>query len=140
MLRRTMVSLIAYSVFAGCSEGKGPTDPAAGVSGSWRLQTVNGVSLPFTMSGNGAVKTELTGEVITLIAPSGVNCVTTFRVTDGAKISTESVPDAGSYTIDGSTVRIKWTSDGSVTTVTVAGDTMTDADSEDGLTFVYRRE
>jgi hypothetical protein len=108
------------------------------VVGTWRLQTVNGLQLPFTLEGAGADKVDLTAEAITLVAPSRVTMVTTFRVTEGGNVSSESVPDAGTYAVNGSTVTFKFDSDGSTPTATVNGDTMTLGDI--GLTFVYRRD
>ena len=64
--------------------------------------------------------------------------ITTFRITDGGVVSTESVPDSGSYTVNGSTVSFTFPSDGSTPLATIDGDTMTLGDI--GLTFVYRRE
>jgi hypothetical protein len=106
--------------------------------GTWRLQTVNGLPLPFTLPEEGVDKLELTAETITLIASGRVSMVTTFRVTDGGNVSAESVPDAGTYAVTGSTVTFMFDSDGSTPTATVNGDTMTLDDI--GLTFVYRRD
>ncbi len=64
--------------------------------------------------------------------------VTTFRVTEGSNVFPESIPDGGTYTVNGSTLTFRYDSDGSSDIATVTGDTMTLDDI--GLTFVYRRE
>lgn len=143
MMRRSLLSLIISLVVLSCGEPNGPglgkqDDPSLAMVGTWRLQTVNGQALPFTLPPEDVDKLELTGETITLIAPGRVTMVTTFRVTDGRDLSSESVPDAGTYTVDGSTVSFKFDSDGSTPKATVNGDIMTLDDI--GLTFVYRRD
>jgi hypothetical protein len=135
MLRRTLLSLLVSSCLLACSDAAGPGN---GVAGTWRLQTVNGLALPFTLSENGTDKLELTGEVITLVAPRSLNIVTTFRVTEGSSVFPESIPDEGTYAVNGSTVTLTWESDGSTSTAVVSGNTMTLNDI--GLTFVYRRD
>ncbi len=135
MLRRALLSLLASSLFLACSDAVGPSER---VAGTWRLQTVDGQALPFTLSETGTFKEELTGEVITLLAPGSLTIVTEFRYTDGGTVFAESVPDGGTYAVDGSTVTMTWASDGSTSTATVSGDTMTLHDI--GLTFVYRRD
>ena len=134
MLRRVLLSLVPLLIL-GCSDATGP---GPGVAGTWRLQTVNGAPLPFILDEPGVDKLELTGEVITLVGPSSVTMVTTFRVTVGSNVFTESIPDNGTYAVDGSTVRFTFESDGSTPTATVAGNTMTLDDI--GLRFVYRRD
>jgi hypothetical protein len=134
MLRRTLQSLLVSSLLLACSDA---TDPVR-VEGTWSLDTVNGLALPFTLPESGVDKLELTGEVITLVPPGSLTIVTMFRVTDGSNVFSESVPDGGTYTVSGSAVTLTWDSDGSTSTATVTGNTMTLQDI--GLTFVYRRD
>ena len=135
MLRRTLLLFSVFSLVLGCSDSSGP---GRGVTGTWRLQTVNGLQLPFTLPDSPVDKIELTGEVMTLVAPKNLSMMTSFRVTDGSNIFTESIPDAGVWTVEGSTITITWESDGTTSTAIVNGDTMTLEDI--GLTFVYRRD
>ncbi len=135
MLRRNLQTLLVSLLLLACSDAAGPV---RGVEGTWRLQTVNGLALPFTLPESGVDKLELTGEVITLVAPRSLSIVTTFRVTDGSDVFPESVPDGGTYAVNGSTITFTWDSDGSTSTATVSGNTMSLQDI--GLTFVYRRD
>ena len=135
MLRHALLSLVLASALSSCSDG---TSPDAAVEGTWHLQTVNGLPLPFILPESGVDKLELTGETITLVRPRSLTIVTTFRVTDGTEVFPESVPDSGTYTVNGSTVALTWASDGTTSTATVSGNTMTLNDI--GLTFVYRRD
>ena len=81
---------------------------------------------------------ELTGESMTLLASGRFTMVTTFRVTDGSNIFPESIPDAGTYAVSGSTVTFTFDSDGSTAAATINRNGMTLHDI--GLTFIYRRE
>ncbi len=135
MLRPALLSMVFAFVLSSCSDS---TSPDAAVEGTWRLQTVNGLPLPFILPESGVDKLELTGETITLVRPRALTIVTTFRVTDGANVFPESIPDSGTYTVNGSTVVLTWASDGTTSTATVSGSTMTLDDI--GLTFVYRRD
>ncbi|MES2521665.1 MAG: lipocalin family protein [Gemmatimonadota bacterium] len=137
MLRRSLLSFVICLVALACSDTTSPGSNRGEV-GTWRLQTINGLPLPFTLEGAGANRVDVTAESMTLVAPGRVTMVTAFRVTEGGNVSTESVPDAGTYSVNGSTVTFKFDSDGSTPTATVNGDTMTLGDI--GLTFVYRRE
>ena|SRR5438045_2270167 len=140
MPHRTLASLLVYSLLLACSDSKAPTAPDIGVTGTWHLQTVDGQALPFTLPEDDGLKADLTAEVITLTAPNTVTLMTTFLFNDHGRIFTESAPDSGTYTVDGSTVTVVWKSDGSITPATVNGDTMSLFDPGNGFTFVYRRE
>ena len=135
LFKSALPALLVSFVVLSCSDGTGPS---RGVVGTWRLQTVDGQPLPFTLPEEGVVKFDLTGETMTLVASGRMTMVTEFRVTDGGNVFAESVPDAGSYSVNGSKVAFKFDSDGSTPTATVNGDTMTLDDI--GLTFVYRRD
>ena len=134
-MRRSFLYLLGFLVILACGERTAPERPERG---TWRLQTVDGKSLPFTLDEPDVDKYELTGETITLVASGRVTMVTSLRVTNGGNVSLESVPDAGTFTVNGSTVTFRFDSDGSTPTATVTGDTMTLGDT--GLTFVYRRD
>ena len=135
MLRRSLLSLLPCLVVLACSDATGADDE---VIGTWQLQTVDGLSLPFTLTQSDVDRLELTGESMTLLASGRFTMVTTFRVTDGNNIFPESIPDAGTYAVTDSTVTFRFDSDGSTATATVNGNAMTLHDI--GLTFLYRRE
>lgn len=135
MLRRSLLSLLTGFLIAACNDATGAAD---GVVGDWRLQTVDGLQLPFTLTQNEVDRLELTGESMALFASGRFTMVTTFRVTDGSNVFPESIPDDGTYTVNGSSVMFRFNSDGSTATATVNGNAMTLNDI--GLTFLYRRE
>ena len=77
-------------------------------------------------------------ESLTLLESGAVTMISTFRETQGGTVFTESTPDTGTYTANGSTLSFRFDSDGSTPQATVTADTMSLDDI--GLTFVYRRE
>ncbi len=134
MLRRYLLSLSSCLVVLSCSDTTGPDS----LVGTWRLQTVSGQPLPFTLEEDAERKVELTGETVTLIASGRQTMVTHFRVTEGGSSFLESIPAPGNYTVSGSTLLLTFDNDESTYTATVDGDMMTIDDI--GLTFVYRRD
>ncbi len=134
MLRRSLLSLLSCLVVLSCGDATGPDS----LVGTWRLETVSGQPLPFTLEEDGGRKVELTGETVTLIASGRQTMVTYFRVTEGGSVLLESVPAPGNYTVNGSTLLLTFDADESMYTATVNGDMMTIDDI--GLTFVYRRD
>ena len=134
MLRASLLSLLASLVVLSCGDSTGPNR----LVGTWRLQTVSGQPLPFTLEQDGTRKVELTGETITLLASGKQTMVTSFRVTEAGTVLVESIPAPGSYTVNGSTLTLTFDEDESVYTAFVNGDSMTIDDI--GLTFTYRRD
>ena len=135
MRLRSLLFLLVSPFFLACTDTAGPGED---VAGTWRLQTVNGLALPFVLSQTATFKEELTSEVMTLVAPATLTIVTAFRYTEGNDVSTEAIPDGGTYAVNGSTITITWDSDGTTSTATMNGDIITIQDI--GLTFVYRRD
>lgn len=135
MLRRSLSSLLICMVVLSCSD---TTTSPNSIVGTWRLQTVSGQSLPFTLEDDGVTKVELTGETVTLLATGRQTMVTSFRVTEGGSVFLESIPAPGGYTVNGSTLLLTFDNDDATYTAIVNGDTMTIDDI--GLTFLYRRD
>ena len=134
MLRRSLLSLLVSVLALSCDDATGPDD----LLGTWRLETVNGQSLPFILEQDATRKVELIGETVTLLASGRQTMVTSFRVTESGSVFTESIPASGDYTVDGSTLLLTFDTDEDRYTAIVNGDTMTIDDI--GLRFVYRRE
>lgn len=107
MLRRFPLALLICTVVLSCSDATSPP----GILGTWRLQTVSGQPLPFTLEEGGGRKVELTGETVTLIASGRQTMVTSFRVTESGSVFLESIPAPGSYTVNGSTLLLTFDND-----------------------------
>lgn len=134
MLRRSVRSLLACLIVISCKDAAGPVD----LVGMWRLETVSGQPIPYVLEQDGARKVELTGETVELFASGRQTMVTSFRVTEGGTVFTESIPAPGNYTANGSTLTLTFDNDTETYTAIVNGDLMTIDDI--GLRFVYRRE
>ena len=134
MSRRYLLSLLACMITLSCSDSTSPDD----LAGTWRLQTVSGQPLPYTLEEDAGRKVELTGETVTLTDSGRQTMVTSFRVTEGGSVFLESIPAPGSYTVNGSTLLLTFDNDDATYTAILSGDTMTIDDI--GLRFVYRRD
>jgi methyl coenzyme M reductase beta subunit len=63
--------------------------------------------------------------------------MTTVKTTESGQVTTESIPDAGTYTQNGTAVTFTFNSDGSSGTGTLNGNTVTVASQ--GFSLVYTR-
>ena len=154
--RRSLLTLLISTLVLACNDATGPSPvpspgPSPGPSpvvvvGTWRLQSIDGRPLPFTLpeeESGGADKLEVTAEVITTLESGSFTMLTAFRVTDGSDVFPESIPDNGTYAVNGSTATFTFSSDGGTAPATVSGNVMTLVDIIDGpisYTFVYRRD
>ena len=128
MQRRSLLSLLVLALALACNDSTSPEDT---LTGTWTLQTVAGQPLPYTLPESGEV---VTAESFTFLASGRFTTTTTFRITVGGSVTTESIPDAGSYTANGATITLTYDSDGSHDAGTLNGNTLT---LEGG--WVYRR-
>ena len=136
---RALVAACVLLCTAACGGDDSPTAPTmASIAGVWNLQTVNGSPLPFVAAQSGSDKIEVLGDAITVTANATFTQLTQLRVTQGGQTSTQSVPDAGSYTLTGKTVTFTFDSDGSSGTGTLNGNVLTVAES--GISLVYRKQ
>ena len=81
--------------------------------------------------------------MITTLDSGRFSMLNTFRVTDGSDVFPESIPDEGTYAVNGSTATFTFFSDGGTAPATVSGNVMTLVDIIDGpisYTFVYLRD
>ncbi len=118
------IALTAVSVaLAAC--GGGGDDPIgpANVAGTYTLQTVNGSPLPFTTSEDATYKAEILSSAITLNGNNTFSWAFTGRSTDNGTPTTNSETFTGTYTINGSSIRM--TDSEGYTDATVGNGTIT---------------
>lgn len=133
-MRKTFLALLALTL--ACSgDSTGPTE--ASVAGTWNLQSVNGTALPFVIAQTGTNKTEITADVLTVTSSGSFTEITTVRTTLNGTATTQTVPDAGSYVLNGNNVTFQFQSDGSVGSGTISGNTLTV--SQAGLSLIYKK-
>ena len=127
--------LLALAAAACSSDSSGPD---VSVVGTWQLQTVNGQALPYVVAQSGSDKIEVTSDVLTVAEGGAFTEITTIRVTSGGTVTTQSIPDAGSYSVNGTAVNFTFQSDGSSGTGTLSESTLTVATQ--GVSLVYKKQ
>lgn len=102
-MRKTLVGL-AVALFIACDDGVVGTSH---ISGDYELKTINGSSLPYTISGSGANRTEVLDQVITLYNGGTYAETGHRRVTVNGQASTQAITGAGSYEFFGTAVTLR---------------------------------
>lgn len=133
-MKKLFFALLAVAI--ACSDSTGPTK--ASVAGTWTLQSINGVTLPVVIDQSLTSKLEITGDVLTVSSSGSFTQATSFRLTQNNVVQTQTIPDAGSYVLSGSTVTFQFQSDGSTGTGTLNGNTMTV--TAGGSTYIYMKQ
>jgi hypothetical protein len=131
------LALAALILAASCG-GDSTAPTTVSVAGTWNLQTINGTALPYVLEQTGADKTEITSDVFNVASTGSFTQTTTVRFTQNGAVTTQSVADAGSYTVSGTAVNFTFNSDGSTGTGSLSGNTLTVTSS--GFAFVYKKQ
>ena len=132
-MRKLFLVAIA-ALFVGCDSG---VTGVSSITGDWSLRTVNGTSLPFTISGSGANKTEILDDVITLYEGLTFQETKHQRVTANGQASTVMLTETGAYTLFGTSITLVGNSGGDARRGLIEGSTMTIV--ENGMTSAYRK-
>ena len=137
-MRRILVMTFAFAsvLLAGCGSDSSTGPTQASLAGTWNLSTINGSPLPFVIQAS-SPKIELLSDQIVVSANATFSQSTVARVTDGSTVSTTTIADNGTYTLNG-TAAVFTFSDGSTGTGTVSGNTFTVA--EGGYSWVYKKQ
>ncbi|HEX4936578.1 MAG TPA: hypothetical protein VFV33_25530 [Gemmatimonadaceae bacterium] len=98
---------------------------------------MNGTSLPFIVAQSGADRVELLDLTLQLHADGSFDETATIRYTESGVVSTEQVSDDGTYTLTGTAISLRYTSDGTVFSGALNGDALTLGTQ--GLALEYRR-
>src|SRR6478672_3680425 len=125
-MRRLILALGTLSLLA-CGDSTGPVQS---LNGTYDLQTVNGASLPVTVSNDGFTREDILADAITTSGGSSTSGsfteATTLRDTDlqtgGSNTFQEN--DFGTYVINGTAVTFTF-SGGSTANGTISGSTFT---------------
>jgi len=130
-----IVCTAATVLLAGCDseEATVPTDNA--FAGTWTLATVNGSPLPYTVQST--PKIELVGDQLVVSADGTFAVSTQLRITNGTTITTQTVPDGGTYSVNGTAATFIFNG-GTTGAATVSGNTLTVA--EPGVSLVYQKQ
>ena len=131
-----MTFVLATTVLAGCGSDGSTAPTQASMAGVWNLSTINGSPLPFVLQAS-APKIEILSDQLVVTASGTFTESTVARFTDGGTVSTTTIPDAGTYTING-TAAVFTFSDGSSGTGTISGNTFTVGSA--GFSQVYTKQ
>ena len=128
--------LLAPVVLSGCGSDSGIEEPGPSVVGTYALASINGSPLPVTLIA-GDPKLEVLSDEITFAPRGTFTQATSLRWTEGGVASTESHVEIGTYTVSGSTLSFRFSSDNSTGSATVSGSGF--AIVSDGSTLIYVR-
>jgi hypothetical protein len=114
-MRRLLSALSLLVLAAGCDSPYDPTAGSSGVAvpGAYVLRTVNGLTLPYTYSRSGADSYELLDDTFTL-ADSTWTEVWHERHTVSGVVTTPTYSDAGTYTLNGTSIAFTSTTPGTI--------------------------
>lgn len=132
------LAIAAVTLLIACGDDGTTAPTTTSVAGTWTLQSINGTSLPYVIAQTGADKIEITSDVVTAVATGSFTQITTIRTTVSGQISTQSVADAGTWTLNGTAVTFQFNSDGSVGTGSISGNTLTVTES--GFAYIYKKQ
>ena len=125
--------IVAFS--AACL-GEGLTGSST-ITGDYTLRSINGSPLPYTISGSGANRTEIVGEVITLYQGGTYARSRDSRIVVDGQMTSESSAEAGSYTLLGTSVTMVNGANGQTTLASINANTMTIVKA--GMTAVFTK-
>ncbi len=137
MRRRAALLLLSLAVMLGACAADRSTGPSQTFTGTWSLHSVNGLTLPYLLAQSGNDTLELLSDVITAADGGTFADVTIIRSTVAGAVTTDTVPDAGSYVVTGSSATLTFNSDSSKATGTIGAHQMTLMNS--GVSLIYTR-
>jgi hypothetical protein len=132
---KTLLALFVSVSLAGCSSYSLTTPTSELLTGTWNLTAVEGKSLPYKILGPGT--REVTADVLTLAADGTFSESTTIQTTANGTVTTETVPDSGTYEFNSVVVTFHFMSNGTIGSGTISGKKMTVVTS--GLSFTYTK-
>jgi hypothetical protein len=131
---RRFVALLVFATAVAC--GGDSTSPSATVSGTYTLQNVNGSQLPFTVFDVGTEKYEILTDAVILNEGGTWTESGTDRSTVSGQVTTSTITDAGTYTLNGTAITFVSAQSGT-TNGSVGSGTLTITDQ--GIVAVYQK-
>jgi hypothetical protein len=137
---RSLVCCVLAVCLAACRGSSGTTTPLPppSVLGSWDLVTVNGDSLPFTLSHAGGADQLWVDEVITLMSDGTFLLEGDLQENAGSQVSKSNYVEAGTYTVSGGNITTVYGGGTSTGTGSYSGNTMHLSAQGYALVYVHR--
>jgi hypothetical protein len=126
--------LVAAVFVAACDSG---VTGASATTGTYPLRSINGESLPYTVSGSGVNKTEVVDDKFILYEGSTYQEMGTMRVTVNGTASTVPISETGSYGTLGTSMT--FTNSAGTRQRVAIGDGSRITFVENGLSYVFRK-
>ncbi len=126
---RKIVAAIFLAAFVACG-GDSSTNPSANIAGTYTLRSVKRLGASVYLLRRWIHQVEILDDGGTF-TESGHT-----RTTENGKVTTESIVDAGTYTLNGTAITFKG-SDGTPTSGSLSGSSLTLADA--GISAVYSK-
>jgi hypothetical protein len=139
---RRLLALALLIATASCSSDSSTNPTPDSLAGTWNLSTVNGLALPFLLLPGdpqaSIPKVELLNDQIIASSAGTFTETGNARFTDASGVQDVPFTDSGTWTISGTAVTFRFTSDGSSGTGTLSGNTFTIG--ETGFSSVYVKQ
>jgi len=134
-----LLSLALASTLTAC--GGDSTGPSETYSGTYTLRTINGTAVPYVIIQLGADKVEIASGTVTM-SDNGTNGGSytynaTVRTTVNGQVSTETQSDQGNYTRTGTGWHATSTVDGTTSSGTLSGGTLTLVETIEGTVYSF---
>ena len=121
MKRLFVVCLLA--IVAACG-GESPADPGVSLTGTWRLQSINGANLPYSATDSGVV-VSITAATLTISTNGTYSETFSVSAVEGATTVTTTVIQAGNWSNSGGTITFNDTTDGATYSGSLSGAVLT---------------
>ncbi len=134
MVRRVFLAFLVLGVTACGGDGTGPES----VTGTYRLQTIDGDPLPFVVFEIGAEKIEIAAGSVTLNEDMTCSNIGTFRITTSSgNVTTNALIELCTYSIDGEALTLTSVADTTDTSGSIVGSALTLTNA--GFVLIYRK-
>ncbi len=133
-MRRLLIGLVAM-LSLGCTEIN--VEGSANLNGTYTLRSVNGQSLPYTVSSSGTTKVERLDDAISLYSGGTWSSTGHIRTTTNGTAVTQAVNLTGPFTSFGTSLSLRVNETGGTTVAVYSANTLTIIES--GLTSIYSR-
>ena len=142
MIRKLFFVLLVFGLGACGGDGAsttGPddTEPESVTAGTYTLQSIDGEPLPVVIDQIGTYTLEFTAASITLNADLTCSDSFSIRETESGVVTTATVPDICTYTINAGAISVTYPSDGIVVGGSIVGSQLTLSD--DGLVLIFQK-
>ena len=131
------LTAIFLALAVACSGDK-LTDPQRpAVEGTWTLQSIGGLGLPYLLDQSGDDKLELLEASLIVQADSNFTSTSKQRLTVQGQAESQDYTEGGTYMVRGAVVWFRFANDNAVVTGQLRGDSL--MFGEGGIPVVYRR-